>query len=398
MSQRPPVTAGSDLVVICGTTFWSGHRLLDQHMAEHLASYVSVLYIDPPTSFLSRFRNEDAATSALAPGLHVLGPRLAVWSSRVPPLKERPVGKAIALRVLRSSMRRAVRALGSPQVNAVIVPSLNPLFGALGERTRVFYAKDDYVAGAELMGLARRRLARRARQQPRDADLVVAVSPTLVDSLSATARRTLLVPNGCDVEFFRETPVPPAAPDGRSVVAFVGQLSERIDVALLERLARSGTELLLIGPRQRTLDSARIDDLLRLPNVTWTGAVPYDRLPTLLGSVTTCVLPYADSEFNRASFPLKVLEYLAAGRRVVSTDLPAVRWLDTDLVTIASGEVEFADEVERSLRAPLLQNEIRLRQKFAAVHSWDERARTLLGALEVTSSSTVPAGPQRVHL
>ena len=44
--------------------------------------------------------------------------------------------------------------------------------------------------------------------------------------------------------------------------------------------------------------------------------MPYDKLGSALADVTVCLLPYADTDFNRASFPLKILEYLAAGRRV----------------------------------------------------------------------------------
>ena len=97
-----------------------------------------------------------------------------------------------------------------------------------------------------------------------------------------------------------------------------------------------------------------------------------------------------------SSFPLKVLEYLAAGRRVVTTDLPAVRWLDTTLVDIAGTEVEFADMVARSLRTPLLREEIRRRQEFASQHTWDERARVLLDELDVDMSRAERARPQHL--
>ena len=124
-----------DLIVICGTTFWSGTRLLDQHLAQELTAYAPVLYVDPPVSVLTRLRNRDAMASAHAPGLERIGQRLSLLSPRVPPLKERPVGKQVALALTRRAMRSAVRQLGSRSVRAVIVPSLNPLFGAVGGGT-----------------------------------------------------------------------------------------------------------------------------------------------------------------------------------------------------------------------------------------------------------------------
>ena len=46
---RRPVGDLDDLVIVCGTTFWAGTRLLDQHLAEELTAYAPVSFVDPPT-------------------------------------------------------------------------------------------------------------------------------------------------------------------------------------------------------------------------------------------------------------------------------------------------------------------------------------------------------------
>ena len=205
------------------------------------------------------------------------------------------------------------------------------------------------------------------------------MSPQLVESLSALGSSPVLIPNGCDPALFAATPTPP--PDEPRTVAYVGHLSDRVDIGLLSALADRGIRLRIIGPHQETLSGGDFDSLAARPNVVLTGAVPYDRLPEELAGVTTCVLPYADTAFNRASFPLKLLEYLAAGRRVVSTDLPAARWLETDLVDRASTTESFVAAVEASLASPLRENEIERRRAFAAQHSWESRGRTLAQAI-----------------
>lgn len=389
--RTPDMAAGrvgnnewDDLVVICGTTFWTGTRLLDQHIAEHLTAYAPVLYVDPPTSVLTRFRNRDAGASALTPGLHRIGPRLQVLSPRVPPLKERPLVKQLSLAMTRRAIRATVRSLGVDTVRAVIVPSLNPLFGCVDERIAVFYAKDDYVAGAGLMGISSRRLVRRAAAQPRDADVVVAVSPTLAESLRGHGKEPLLIPNGCDVELFSAAGAPP--PNLPPEVVYVGHLSDRVDVRLLEAVAETGVRLVLVGPRQETMQDGLFDRVLARSNVVWRGPVPYTDLPGVLATATTALLPYADTAFNRASFPLKALEYLAAGRRVVSTSLPAVDWLDTSLIDVADNPADFAASVTRSLVAPLEQREVDDRRAFAGPHDWSHRARRLAQALDLVGS------------
>ena len=71
------------------------------------------------------------------------------------------------------------------------------------------------------------------------------------------------------------------------------------------------------------------------------GLKPFEELPSYV-RVMDAGLPYADSAFNRASSPLKVLEYLAAGRPAIATDLPAVRSIG-EVVEAATGGPAFAD-------------------------------------------------------
>ena len=229
--------------------------------------------------------------------------------------------------------------------------------------------------------------------------MVVTVSPTLSDALRRLDVDPVLIPNGCDITHFSSTAPPTGKAQEQPVVAYVGHLSDRVDVGLLEAVASSGVQLRLVGPRQETMTNGHFDGLLEHPNVTWVGSVPYAELPQVLSDVTTCVLPYSDTDFNRASFPLKTLEYLAAGRRVVATGLPAITWLDTDLVSVANTPSEFAAAVTASLTQPLGQGEIRGRRAFAAEHSWEARGRILARTLNLVPVSDVgwPPHVEGVH-
>jgi teichuronic acid biosynthesis glycosyltransferase TuaH len=96
--------------------------------------------------------------------------------------------------------------------------------------------------------------------------------------------------------------------------------------------------------------------------VRYTGRVPPADVPGYLAAIDIGITPYTSSEFNRASFPLKTLEYLAAGRPVVSSDLPGARWLHDDLaaadqapaeiMTLASTPAEFVSAVRRLAAQP----------------------------------------------
>jgi teichuronic acid biosynthesis glycosyltransferase TuaH len=186
-----------------------------------------------------------------------------------------------------------------------------------------------------------------------------------------------------------------AAKGTNRVVGFVGHLGDRIDAELLAAVADRDCTVLLVGPRQRTATAGRLDELLARPNVCWAGPRDYQDLPSVLATADVWMLPYGDSDFNRASFPLKLLEYLAAGRRVVATDLPAVRWLDTGLVTVASTPTGFADAVETALSTPLTATESARRIEFASRHGWSERVRLLAERIALTEAAA-PAQGERV--
>jgi teichuronic acid biosynthesis glycosyltransferase TuaH len=187
----------SDLVVIVGAVRWQGSRMVDHHLAEGLARYGPVLYVDPPKPW----RPGPDAAGGPHPGsrrtdLELIRPGLALVTPHVLPGHQRSGMKPVSIALVRRTMRKAVAELGAPAVRAVIVPSLDRCLGALGETRRVFYATDDFVAGSELMRLSARRLRREETRQLRDADLVVAASPTLADNFRSRGHDPVLLPNG----------------------------------------------------------------------------------------------------------------------------------------------------------------------------------------------------------
>jgi len=112
------------------------------------------------------------------------------------------------------------------------------------------------------------------------------------------------------------------------------------------------------------------------------GKLPQAELPEVYSSCDVALVPYRDTPFNRSSFPLKTLEYLAAGLPVVATPLPSTLWL-------GSADVHIAERVEDFVRLALAcsttrrDEDIARRRSFAAAHSWDARARDWLRVLGI---------------
>ena len=85
------------------------------------------------------------------------------------------------------------------------------------------------------------------------------------------------------------------------------------------------------------------DGWCALPNVHFLGRKPYDEVARYMAAMDVLIMPWNHSEWIKACNPIKLKEYLAVGRPVVTTDFPALDgW--RDLVRVADGA--------RSLRGP----------------------------------------------
>ena len=360
------------MIVLCAANGYDEPGMTDWHMARNLSRLIPVLYVDPPVSRLKR------RGAARAPRLRMVSASLARLTPAVLPFPSRPGMTAITSGILRHYLRSATTRLGG-KVSAVITawPQF-PVLGACGEDVSVYWAQDDYVGGAELLGLDPAMLAHRERKTAAASDLVVVVSLVLRDVWANRGHEVVLIPNGADTDGLQNvdsSPVPDDVELPAPVAGLTGRLNGRTDLALLEAITERRCSLLLVGPASPELvTSRRFRALCARSTVQWTGRRPASAIPGYLRRIDVGLVPYADTSFNRGSFPLKTLEYLAAGRDVVSTPLPATRWLNTHLITIADGPEAFAGAVEKALSQPRTPELVRARQAFAAEHSWPRRA------------------------
>ena len=144
-----------------------------------------------------------------------------------------------------------------------------------------------------------------------------------------------LIPNGVDAQHYRtvlDTPPDPAAQQWlRPVLGYTGSIHpDRVDVDLVEAISgrlEQGT-ILLVGPNM--LPAADQERLRHCGNVVLTGPTPYSDLPKAMRAFDVCITPHRVTPFTESLNPIKLWEYLAAGKPIVSTPvdrlsrLPAV--------------------------------------------------------------------------
>ena len=365
------------MVVLCAANNYDGIKLADQHMAEQLSRLAPVLYVDPPVSRVALAQDKRTVRLVKNPGLRQEKPDLVRITPLVQPFSSQRGLVTVSGALIRHHLRKAVAHLGG-QVRVIISAwAQHDVFRACAGASSIYWAQDDFVGGADLLGLDPGLLDVRERAVAATANLVVAANPLVADTWRTRGLETVLIPYGVDVNAYSDVDLAPLPSDftpGGPVAGFVGHINRRIDLRLLEAVADRGWSLLMVGPRDPNFEPKRLDTLLQRPNVRWVGPKPFDVLPSYFRLIDVGLVPYGDSPFNRGSFPLKTLEYLAAGRGVVASDLPAIRWLSTDLVSIASEPADFADAVGNLIRAGRSRDVVARRRLLASRHSWANRA------------------------
>lgn len=360
--STPPGT-----VVLLASTPYAGHQLYDQRLARALAVGRRVVYVDPPVPVLGLGRRgRPPRRRREVDGLTVRSPRMLPWGRRplLAPLTALWVGLVA---------RRAGRSDRHP---AVLVTAAHPLTLRLLRHWRSeLLVKDDYVAGAGLIAGSARRIERDRRALLAAVDEVAVVSPVLADAAAGMGARgpVHVVPPGCDPGAGRTdvTDLLAGVPGPRAV--FIGMVSDRIDFSVLAATCAAGVSVLAVGRQQPTFSQqAAWDALVAAGRLHPVGERSPEVVASLVRACDVGLLPYTQSDFNRASFPLKLLEYLAAGIPVVASDLPAVRWLGAPHVHLTDGGVPgalaaaLADAADPGTAARCAA--------FAAEHTWSRRA------------------------
>lgn len=153
-------------------------------------------------------------------------------------------------------------------------------------------------------------------------------------------------------------------------LGFYGVVDERIDLALLEEVAKSRPDwsLVMVGP----LAKISAEDLPRVSNLHFVGQRDYADLPAYLAGWDVALMPFAINEATRFISPTKTPEYLAAGIPVVSTAITDVvaTYGGLDAVRIAATPAEFIAACEAALALEPDAWRPAVDEKLAAM-SWD---------------------------
>ncbi len=250
------------------------------------------------------------------------------------------------------------------------------MVGKTGEHGVIYDVTDDWIEFAPTP--RQRRLTQRSDARLcAVADAVITCSERLHRDKQKIARTVHLIPNGVDPGHYDKvldsrTPLPSAAAAWpRPVAGYVGTVHpSRVDVPLVASLARrcAPGSVVLLGPDHLTPADRAL--LAPLENVFLVPAVPYAEVPDYMRAFDVCLVPHVVTPFTESLNPIKLWEYLAAGKPIVSTRVAGFRDYP-EHVYLANNAAEFAEAVALALDEP--KERSRRRKSTARLHSWSSR-------------------------
>ncbi|NOU73890.1 glycosyltransferase [Paenibacillus sp. LMG 31458] len=203
-------------------------------------------------------------------------------------------------------------------------------------------------------------------------DMVVTSSSRLFEKAILKNENTVLIRNAGEYEHFSsktELLTPELSTLKGPVIGYYGAISDWFDIKLIEYLAKRNTNwnFVLIGDTF----GCDISNVSEMKNVILTGEKPYSDLPQYLNGFDVCMIPFIVNNLTLATNPVKIYEYLAAGKPVVSVRLPELE-LISNVVKLASNYEEFEKLLQDSLKSND-QSDIDKRKTFASLNTWSNR-------------------------
>lgn len=264
----------------------------------------------------------------------------------------------------------------------VYVNSFNPLYGnnfpeTFRPRKTIYHCVDDISKAPNLWKHGRRLEDEAVRR----ADLVITTSGELARLKSDAAENVHILPNAANVGLFQrailERLQKPAEikqiPGERPLITYIGNICHRLDYNLLLSIADGLPQytLLMVGPFGTS--DYRESGLDRRPNVIFTGQKKLEELPAYLQYSHCCIIPFLCNTLTKSIYPLKINEYLSAGKPVVTTPFSEDIQSFSGVIHITGEQDEFVSAIKEVI---LTDNEEQQRKRvdFSTENSWENRA------------------------
>ncbi len=374
-------------ILYFGNDWAAENRTSSHHVARWLAARYRVIYVECPGLRAPKATGRDLGKLVRKLRLALAGPRLQPEGISVLTLLQVPLHRFGLVRRLNRALllwtlRRLLRRQGIREpVTWFVVPHLAAVAGRLGDRLSVYYCIDDYASLPDVDAAAVRAMD---EELTRRADLVFVASETLLAGKSRLNPQTHLAPHGVDLAHFvraqdpaLEVPADASCLPG-PVIGFFGLIESWIDLGLVGWLAerRPGWTFLMIG--RLAVPEAEIP---RRPNLVYLGRRPYESLPAYGKVFSAALIPYRLTPQVLHANPLKLREYLAMGKPIVSVSTPEIEKFRAH-VRIGRTREELLAHLDAAVESGLTRAEVEAQTALASTMTWDATLRRVQERVE----------------
>lgn len=379
-------------MIIVSTQDWDDLHTRKQRFASRFADQgCRVLYVEAQWHWLTYLKQHGRARKRLGHWRRpprLLKPNLWLWTPP-PALPFFQMWESLARfnnRRLAPQLKRALTAIAGEEhpLLYLYTPYNSLLIDTLQPSATLYECVDDYAAAK---GLIRKQTVEHLEAETLSrSDACVVTARGLLDQRSAKSGNIHLIPNAADVHHFArsnskdtvEAPELSSIPGPR--LGFLGALNYWIDLELLVEMAvkRPSWQIVIVGPV-----GVNVAVLRACPNIHLLGRQAYDRLPEFVAGFDVCINPYILDDVAAGCSPLKLYEYLASGKPIVSVAMPeAVQFCPP--VRIGQNNSEFILACEAAIKETECDRNDRIaeQQQIAASHSWDNRFDRTLNVWE----------------
>lgn len=206
-----------------------------------------------------------------------------------------------------------------------------------------------------------------------ESNLLITSSKLLYEQKSKLNSNCALIRNAGDVNHFSKTPE--NYPDNISqlnkpIIGYFGAIAEWFDIEAIKAAASAHPEwsLVLIGHYE---ESTSIE-FSGYNNITLLGELDYQVLPQYLYSFDVCLIPFKRIPLTEATNPVKIYEYFASGKPVISRRLPEVE-IFSDITYLYDTPEDFVNKIEEALLETSTDTKVEKRRKIARTNTWAAR-------------------------
>lgn len=257
-------------------------------------------------------------------------------------------------------------------------PFIAPFWQKFGAKLIVFDAVDNWLSHSSYTS-KQARLKKCYETVKNEADLIFTVSKNLLNFFEDQAN-VHWVPNGVDfIHYNKQYSLinRDIADIKKPILGYIGVIQEKVDLDLIHYLAEKNPDksIVLIGPiwDEQILSKK---ELKVYKNIYFLGYKSYEEAPMYIQQFDIALVPHHVTEFSASTNPMKVYEYLACGKPVVSSENVGTENM-LDIIKVAHGYEDFNQLVNQEL----LKNSdelVLVRQEFAKKYSWYNTAEKML--------------------